>query len=92
MELSDDKTENWQISGESRQNLKSINYCIPGILSTCSAGISWTEHRICKFAVKLDHANKCMYFIESLDGHCDCPEAQKDAVSMRPSNTDHLLC
>ena len=79
MDFTDDKIENRQISGESPQHLKSINYCIPGILSKCSAGISWTEHRICKFAVKSDYANKCMYFIESRDGHCDCPEAQKDA-------------
>ena len=81
MELADDKIENRPISVESRQNLKSINYCIPGILSKCSAGISWKEHRVCKFAVKSDYANKCMYFIKSRDGHCDCPEAQKDAFS-----------
>ena len=79
MDLTDDKIENRSISGESRQNLKSINYCIPGILSKCSAGISWAEQKVCKFAVKSDYANKCMYFIESIDGHCDCPDAQKEA-------------
>ena len=64
MELSDDNNENRQISAESRQHLKTVNYCIPGLLSKCSAGISWTEHRVCKFAVKSDYANKCMFFIE----------------------------
>ena len=79
MKLSDDKIENRPISGKYRQNRRDVNFCIPGILSKCSAGITWTEQKICKFAVKSDYANKCMYFIESIDGHCDCPDAQKDA-------------
>lgn len=79
MDHTDDKIETRSISGESRQNLKSINYCIPGILSKCSGGISWAEQKVCKFAIKSDYANKCMHFIESIDGHCDCPDAQKEA-------------
>ena len=79
MKLISKKVQNRQISAESRRNLKSANFCIPGILSKCSAGISWAEQNVCKFAVKSDYANKCMYFIESIDGHCDCPDAQKEA-------------
>ena len=80
MKLKDDKINDNEVSVEYRPNLKKVNYCIPGILSKCSAGISWAEQRICKFAVKSDYANKCMYFIEHIDGHCDCPDAQKDAL------------
>ncbi len=61
-------------------NLKPNNCCIPGILSKCGAGTSWAEHGFCEFAIKSGFANKCMYYNESMDGHCDCLEAQKDAV------------
>ncbi len=29
--------------------------------------------------IKSGYVNKCMYFIESINGHCDCLDAQKDA-------------
>jgi hypothetical protein len=80
MHYSDDKIDNSPISAKSKQDLQKVNYCIPGILSKCSAGTSWAEQRFCKFSIKSDYANKCMYFIESMDGHCDCLDAQKDAM------------
>jgi hypothetical protein len=61
-------------------NFKPLNFCVPGILSKCGAGLAWSGHRHCRYAVKSDFANKCMYYIEAIDGHCDCVDAQKDAV------------
>ena len=79
---SDDKIDDIIITVKCQGNLETkVNYCIPGILSKCSAGTSWAEQRICKYAVKSNYANKCMYFIESIDGHCDCMDAQKDSMS-----------
>ena len=60
-------------------NLKPANFCIPGILSKCGAGTTWVQQRHCSFAEKSDFANKCMYYNPSMEGHCDCMEAQKDA-------------
>ncbi len=63
-------------------NLKPANYCIPGILSKCGAGTTWAGHRHCRFSIKSDFSNKCMYYNRSMDGHCDCMDAQKDAVQI----------
>ena len=60
-------------------NLKPLNFCVPGILSKCGAGTVWYGHRHCRYAVKSHFANKCMFYIEAIDGHCDCIDAQKDA-------------
>jgi hypothetical protein len=80
MHSSKDTIDNILISAKSQQNLERVNYCIPGILSMCSAGTSWNEQSVCKYAIKSDFANKCMFFIESMDSHCDCMDAQKDAM------------
>jgi len=61
-------------------NLKSINYCIPGILSKCSAGVTWAEHVVCRYSIKSRFAEKCIYFNESIDDHCGCLDAQRDAM------------
>ena len=63
-------------------NLKAINYCIPGLLSNCGAGKKWSEHKVCRFAIKSSFANKCMYYNGSMGGHCDCLDAQKDAMTI----------
>jgi hypothetical protein len=62
-------------------NLRPINYCIPGLFSKCGAGATWEEHRLCRFAIKLSFSSKCIYYNESMDGHCDCLDAQKDAIN-----------
>ena len=82
MQSTKDKIDINLISAKAQQNLEKTNYCIPDILSKCSAGTSWNEQKICKYAIKSDYSNKCMYFIESIDGHCDCMDAQKDALRM----------
>ncbi len=79
MHGSNDKIDNILISAENQLKFEKANYCIPGILSKCSAGELWDDQMLCKYASKSDFAHKCMYFIESLDGHCDCYDAQKDA-------------
>ena len=63
-------------------NLQSINFCIPGLLSKCSAGVTWKEHRVCRFAIKSRFADRCMYYSESIDGHCGCLAAQKEAMTL----------
>ena len=63
-------------------NLKSINCCIPGLFSKCGAGATWAEHRACRFAIKSNFANKSMYYNHWMDGHCDCLEAQRDAMAI----------
>ena len=82
MHSSKDKIDINLISdAKAQQHLEKANYCISGILSKCSAGTSWDEQKSCKYAIKSDFASKCMYFIESIDGHCDCMDAQKDAMT-----------
>ena len=58
--------------------LLSTNYCIPGIMSRCSAGTIWHEQKKCKFAIKSTVSNRCMHYIASIDGHCDSVEAQRE--------------
>jgi hypothetical protein len=68
-----------QSSIRHQPNLKLLNFCIPGLLSKCGAGTSWSGHRHCTFANRSEFSNKCMHYIEAIDGHCDCVDAQKDA-------------
>ena len=65
-----------------RLDLKPINYCIPGLLSKCGAGTTWAEQGKCKFAIKSNLRSKCIYYNESMDGHCGCLDAQKDAITI----------
>jgi len=53
---------------------------MPGILSKCAAGTNWAAQRLCGFAAKSKLSNRCLHYIEAIDGHCDCMDAQKDAV------------
>ncbi len=54
------------------------NFCVPGVMSRCSAGTVWHDQKRCKYAVKSTVHNRCMYFIEAIGGHCDCVEAQRE--------------
>jgi len=56
--------------------LACLNFCVSGLMSRCSAGTVWEEQKKCKFANKSTVSNRCMYYIEAIDGHCDCVEAQ----------------
>ena len=64
-----------------------VNYCIPDVLSHCGAGTNWEAQKKCKFAEKSLISNRCMYYIETIDGHCDCVEAQSEQKDKeRPLN------
>ena len=71
-----------------RQNrcskLVSTNYCIPGTMSRCSAGLIWQEQKRCKYAKKSTVSERCMHYIESIDGHCDSVEAQRNFSNLDP--------
>jgi len=62
-------------------NLNTINCCIPGLLSKCGAGVTWAEQSDCRFAIKSSFADKCMYYNEPTDRHCDCLDAQTEAMA-----------
>lgn len=53
------------------------NFCKPGMMSTCTAGENWEIQNRCYFAEKATDFNRCMYFLEGIDGACDCTAAQK---------------
>ena len=57
--------------------LVSVNYCIPGTMSRCSAGLIWNEQKKCKYAIKSSFSDRCMHYIESMYGHCDSVDAQR---------------
>ena len=57
--------------------LVSVNYCIPGTMSRCSAGLIWHEQKKCKYAIKSSVGDRCMHYIESIYGHCDSVDAQR---------------
>lgn len=54
------------------------NFCVAGLMSRCSAGTVWNTQKRCKYAEKSTVSNRCMHFIEAIDGHCDCVEAQRE--------------
>jgi hypothetical protein len=72
--------KNRQLQGEETREIKlnCLNYCVAGLMSRCSAGTVWEDQRRCKFAEKSTVSNRCMHFIEAIDGHCDCVEAQME--------------
>jgi hypothetical protein len=55
-----------------------VNYCVAGLMSHCSAGTAWDEQKRCKYAEKSSVSNRCMHFVEAIEGHCDCVEAQRE--------------
>ena len=64
------------------------NYCVAGLMSRCSAGTVWNDQKRCTYAEKSTVSNRCMHFIEAIDGHCDCAEAQRELRNGAKSNTD----
>lgn len=74
----DKKINLLQQSGNRCEKLDCLNYCVSGLMSRCSAGTIWEEQKRCKFSEKSTVSNRCMYYIEAIDGHCDCVEAQRE--------------
>ena len=65
-------------SGLQQRKLDYLNYCVSGLMSRCSAGTVWDEQKRCKFSEKSTVRHQCMHYIEAIDGHCDCAEAQRE--------------
>jgi hypothetical protein len=59
---------------------KTINYCRPEQISTCTAE-NPKKQSGCRFYEKSRHAERCMYFI--FDEYCDCLNAQLNAATAR---------
>ena len=64
------------------------NFCVTGLMSRCSAGTAWNAQKKCKYAEKSTVSNRCMHFIEAIDGHCDCAEAQRELRNAVKINAD----
>ena len=73
-----DESSHLRDNRRDRSQLVSVNYCVPGIMSRCSAGLIWHEQKKCKFARKSTVGERCMHYIESINGHCDSVEAQRE--------------
>ena len=84
MTTSDSDEKFSHLYGRRRQcaELVSVNYCIPGIMSRCSAGLIWQEQKKCKYAIKSTVSDRCMHYIESIYGHCDSVDAQRSLNSL----------
>lgn len=65
-----------------------LNYCVSGMLSRCGAGPEWQEQKKCKYFKKSTIGDRCMHYIEALDGHCDCVDAQRE-VRRRLNSKDN---
>jgi len=55
-----------------------VNLCAPDLLSLCGAREALHDQKRCRFYRKATHAERCMHFIESINGHCDSVDAQRD--------------
>jgi hypothetical protein len=60
------------------QKLDCLNYCVAGTLSRCGAGPEWQKQKKCIYYKRSSIRERCMHYIEALDGHCDCVAAQRE--------------
>jgi hypothetical protein len=60
------------------EKLDCLNYCVAGMLSRCGAGPTWQKQKKCKYYKKSTIRDRCMHYIEALNGHCDCVDAQRE--------------
>ncbi len=73
------------------RKLDCLNYCVTGLMSRCSAGTVWDEQNKCRYSEKSTVSNRCMYYIEAIDGHCDCVEAQRELrIKERRKNKNEI--
>jgi len=86
-----DEKRNCLLREEARE-LRSgcANFCVAGLMSRCSAGTVWNAQKKCKYAEKSTVRNRCMHFIEAIDGHCDCAEAQRELRNAVKIKADKL--
>jgi hypothetical protein len=62
------------------------NCCIVGFMARCGAGSCPIDQQACKFFKKSSVGERCMHYCVSLDGHCDCLEAQAEMKAQLSSN------
>ena len=86
----DEKISSLVQNEHKHQKLDCLNYCVSGLMSRCSAGTIWDEQQKCKFSEKSTVSNRCMYYIEAIDGHCDCVEAQRELRMKESTKKDKL--
>ena len=67
-----------------------ISYCVSGLMSRCRAGAVWPDQMKCKYYQKSTTRDRCMHYIESLGGHCDCAAAQREARKQASRNADEI--
>ena len=60
------------------EKLVYLNYCVSGVLSRCGAGPNPQEQKKCRYYQKSTIRDRCMHYIETLDGHCDSVDAQRE--------------
>jgi hypothetical protein len=61
------------------------NCCVVGFMSRCGAGPCVIDQQGCKFFKKSSTGDRCMHYCVSLDGHCDCVDAQEEMKRRRRS-------
>lgn len=66
------------------------NYCKSGIMSHCGAGSDWRNQKKCRFYQKSTIRDRCMHYIEALDGHCDSMQAQRESKATLCRSEDNF--
>jgi hypothetical protein len=56
----------------------SVNLCAPDLLSICGARESVNDQKRCRYYRKASRSERCMHFVEAIDGHCTSVEAQRN--------------
>jgi hypothetical protein len=70
------------------ERLDCLNYCVSGMLSRCGAGPEWQKQKKCKYYKRSTIRDRCMHYIETLGGHCDCVDAQLEVRRQKDLEDD----
>lgn len=86
-----EEKNSYLIRGDTHEvRLGRVNYCVPGLMSRCSAGTIWNDQKKCKFAEKSTVSNRCMHYIEAIGGHCDSEQAQREIKNTAEVKTEEI--
>ena len=71
-----------------------ISLCLQGTMSRCSQIGVWDKQSICFFSEESMTSSRCMYWIETINGPCDCMEAQRfsrgESVDLKKFRKDKI--